>query len=175
MHFMAIEVAAMKRLFLPSHPEISAEQILNHTPAVTRPFSYNHIHDLESLWWVAVWIVFKNYFLLSGDQLPSAIDDVEISLKNSQSLFPAVINHTGRQNGFQTSFMDACSGLPSNKQAICQCLNGLRINLIVQYKAMEDKNQSPPEADIYETFKTVLSQVKIPLNTMLVSISKARV
>lgn len=26
-------------------------------------FSHNHLHDLESLWWVAVWVVMYNNFL----------------------------------------------------------------------------------------------------------------
>ena len=62
MEFMSIEVAARLSLFPPVEPEISEteldssdDEVSLATRATTRvPFSHNHLHDLESLWWVAV-------------------------------------------------------------------------------------------------------------------------
>ena len=64
MHFMSIEVAAQKFLFPPSEPESTEfDELVDPTeekigasgqPETEATFSHNHLHDLESLWWVAV-------------------------------------------------------------------------------------------------------------------------
>ena len=70
-NFMSIEVAAQKFLFKTSDPISSGlnfEQLLSAVESdegMTQtkiPFFHNHLHDLESLWWVAVWVVFYNNF-----------------------------------------------------------------------------------------------------------------
>jgi hypothetical protein len=72
MQFMSIEVATQGFLFIPSDPGPSSTEFDDFFSATKQgvgmpqtkvPFSHNHLHDLESLWWVAVWVVFYNYFL----------------------------------------------------------------------------------------------------------------
>ena len=35
------------------------------------PFCYNHLHDLESLWWVVAWVAFHNDLSVIGEESPS--------------------------------------------------------------------------------------------------------
>jgi hypothetical protein len=170
MHFMSIEVAAQAFLFCPPPERISiaemvqqAEMTQNLTAQV--PFSQNHLHDLESLWWVAVWMVFYHYFskaASSDDHGPFTLEDVDKDIKLARTLFPSVLKSTDRQNGFQTLFPTKCVGLPSNKKVISNFLNHLRIILLEQYKIVESElsqsikpNSSTDE--IYDNFKTLFS------------------
>jgi hypothetical protein len=177
---MPIEVAVMKYLFLPPRQARSideVEQAIRETkqdPTADVSFSYNHLHDLESLWWVAVWVVFHNYFL-APDDLSCEFDeqDVKKQLIQAQILFPSTVDSTSRLIGFQTSFEGAYLGLPSNKHNICRLLDGLREILIGRYKDIEatlpDDIKSPDD-DIYESFNKAFSSSKIIPNVKLVFI-----
>lgn len=175
MHFMSIEVAAQKFLF---RPRVSghganvtdivqrARGVLQNIPAPV-PFSHNHLHDLESLGWVAVWMVFYNRFSKArgSEETPFKLSDAEHHLKLALIIFPPVLKSTDRQNGFQTSIRETCSGLPSSKTGICVYLDGLRDILISHYTVIEstlprsiDQNASTDE--IYEDFKMVFSSSK---------------
>jgi hypothetical protein len=174
MHFMSIEVAVQSYLFPPSHPVPSGTEIKQCLGGTLRnltsqvPFSHNHLHDLESLWWVAIWIVFYNYFSNTApldDHLPFVYKDVLEHLKLTRILFPTTVKSGDRLIGFQTLFSKACSGLPSNKDDICLLLDGLCEILIGQYKVVEgglplsvDSNST--DDSIYETFKDIFSSLR---------------
>jgi hypothetical protein len=64
MDFMSIEVAAQEFLF----PHVEEPTLTEHEGTV--PFSHNHLHDLESLWWVAAWVVFTTISQQKGRSLP---------------------------------------------------------------------------------------------------------
>jgi hypothetical protein len=171
---MSIEVAVQSYLFPPSRPVPSGTEIKQRLSGTVRhptaevPFSHNHLHDLESLWWVAVWVVFYNYFsktMLSDDHLPFAYKDVQEHLKQTRILFPSILKSTDRRDTFLTSFVKACSALPTNKVDICLLLDGLREILIGEYKVIEaglplsvDSNSS--DDGIYETFRDIFSSLK---------------
>ena len=67
---MSIEVAAHKYLFLPSNSQDSCaeefEVLVKESITIMQrgkvPWVYNHLHNLELLWWVVVWIMFYNHF-----------------------------------------------------------------------------------------------------------------
>jgi len=109
---------------------------------VQLPFVHIYLHDLESLWWVAVWIVFYNEFCArsgsDADAHPN-LKDIERQLEAARFLFPSVLNHTGRQNTFQVelSFSEIYQRLPPLKHTACYYLDVLRRNLIGQYKKVE--------------------------------------
>jgi len=173
MHFMSIEVAAQKFLFRPRVSGQSANviEIVRRARGVVQnstapvPFCHNHLHDLESLWWVTVWVVFYNHFSTtwrSGDEPPLNIKNAEHQLKLARILFPSVMKSTDRQNGFQTSIQETCVGLPSNKMGICVYLDGLRDILIKHYTVIESSlpqsiNPNSSTDDIYDDFKIVFS------------------
>jgi Fungal protein kinase len=102
MHFMSVEVAAQKFLFQPRFVNITDfMQDVRNTSGIRKttivPFSHNHLHDLESLWWVAVWMVFYNRFSKaqrSDDEPPFTLTEAERQLKLSQVLFPSLLKNT---------------------------------------------------------------------------------
>jgi hypothetical protein len=138
------------------------------------PFSHNHLHDLESLWWVAVWIVFYNYFspaMPSDDCLPLTLEDVDKHLKLAGRIFPSTLDDTKRRDCFQKSFLAKCDGLPEKTTLICNVLDALRLTLIDQYRIIEstlpqsiDLNSSTD--DIYEDFKAGFSHSLTPCRNL---------
>ena len=101
------------------------------------PFFHNHLHDLESLWWVAVWVVFYNNF---SEPDPSfTLPDAEYRLDIVRKLFPPTLDNTTRQNGFRlpTLFRKICDGLPHNTGEIYDSLDLIREFLINHYEVIE--------------------------------------
>jgi hypothetical protein len=176
MDFMSIEVAAQNFLFVPSDPGPSSAELDEDTEEnkgtaqTVVPFSHNHLHDLESLWWVAVWVVFYNYFsdgTPSPDQPSYTLGDAENHLDQAQILFPRVLNSGDRRDGFQTRtlFQETCDRLPRNKKPIYARLDLLRRLLMKHYTVIEagyplsvDPNSSGD--NIYDEFTRLFSKSK---------------
>lgn len=146
MHFMSIEVAAQQFLFNPSNPTddyyqyISARKREKEMAKADVPFSHNHLHDLESLWWVTVWVVFYHSF--SKGTTPRdclTLQDAMDQLDLAQKLFPPVVDSSTRQNNFTVdgSFKKICDRLPHDKEDACIGLDFLRGRLIKHYMAIE--------------------------------------
>ena len=53
---MAVEVAIEKYYFTPEPSEAVMDQLVI-GPTQEAPFVYNPLHDIESLWWVLLWVV----------------------------------------------------------------------------------------------------------------------
>ena len=183
MQFMSIEVAAQSFLFGPPDPVLSLselDELLNATVQDERtaqtdsevPFSHNHLHDLESLWWVgvAVWVVFDNYFSegSSSRARPSftfrdAVDQLDLA----GTFFPPVLDSLTRQLGFQhpVSFQKTCERLPRNKKPVYDRLNLLRRLLISHYEVIEagyplSVNPNCSNDNIYDHFARLFSTLK---------------
>jgi hypothetical protein len=154
MDFMSIEVAAQLFLFYPSsQPTLSsdnddfdfnelygAEERDGGMAQTAVPFIPNHLHDLESLWWVAVWVVFYYYF--SEGTTPRdrrTLQDAEDQLNLAKILFPLGSDRASLRDGLQNEgwFKKTCARLPTNKKAASFGLNILRGLLISHYKAIE--------------------------------------
>ena len=174
-HFMSIEVAAQAFLFFPPVKTSLAGSRRSHRgqeqgfdPEVS--FSHNHLNDLESLWWVAAWVVFHNYFLeknLPLDHSPPTLQDTEAELNLAQILFPHSLASLTRRNNFQgpRMFLNTCAKLSSNKKVFCNDLNFLRLFLIEHYQAIEAKHPESVDPDssdysIYEEFTQAFSDLK---------------
>ncbi|KAF8493938.1 hypothetical protein F5888DRAFT_1720628 [Russula emetica] len=176
MQFMPIEVAAQQFLFLPSGPGPSSTEVDKFVSVTGQrvgrartqvPFSLNHLHDLESLWWVAVWVVFYNYFTPSGDRPDFILRDAEDHLDLARTIFPPVFRDMGRQNRFQSFglFLDLCDQLPPNKEAIYVRLDLLRKLLIKDYRVIEANCPLSVDLDssddgIYNVFTRAFSSLK---------------
>ena len=179
MHFMSVEVAAQAFLFSNSGSKIDqteetkVNEYLNlSTPQQdvkevwnAGPFSHNHLHDLESLWWVAVWVVFHNHFSESGKAPSVTIKDTTDQLTLAQTLFPPASGRDTRLLGFQgpNSFRKTYIQLPSNKHHTCAGLNVLREALISHYRYIESTypgNVDPTSSSdsIYASFSKILEK-----------------
>ena len=159
MHFMSIEVAAQEFLF----PHVEEEPTLTEDEG-TVPFSHNHLHDLESLWWVAAWVVFHYHFSAEGTQSPT-LQDAKKKLDEARTLFLVVPGISSRHEGFRItqSFSKACDGLlPENKKFVID-LDFLRKSLVANYTAIEKflpKFVDPGSSNdkIYESFEQSFSR-----------------
>ena len=129
------------------------------------PFFHNHLHDLESLWWVAVWVVFYNNF---SEPDPSfTLPDAEYRLDIVRKLFPPTLDNTTRQNGFRlpTLFRKICDGLPHNTGEIYDSLDLIREFLINHYEVIEagfpqSIDIDASNNDIYDAFTEGFSDLQ---------------
>ena len=181
MDFMSIEVAARIYRFYPHRPRSSEDILAEYykelsalegndldveTAVTDAPFCHNHLHDLESLWWVAAWVAFHKDFLAIGTKSSITLLDAMKRLNLARILFPPVSGMLTRQNGFQyvSSFQDACRQLGPEKGLICRGLSFTRRHLINHYYAIEAKlpeSVDPEESsdDIYDIFAGAFSSL----------------
>jgi hypothetical protein len=173
---MSIKVAAQQFLFGPHDQDDNFTEVMqgaempkqNDIESAAVPFSHNHVHDLESLWWVAVWVVFYNHFSKSqqsGEEPLSSLLDAQHQLELARTLFPTYMKSIDRRDGFQRSFLKTCGDLPSSKKAICAYLNTLRRAIIRNHVLIESKlpqtvDLSASMDDIYEKFNEVFATSK---------------
>jgi hypothetical protein len=174
MHFMSIEVAAQEFLFLP-RPRLTTANLRQrgHQDVISAPagqtevpFSHNHLHDLESLWWVAVWILFYNHFSKEETSSRSVtLHDAEQRLRLAQTLFPPVRGSDTCRDGFQTVFQKKYYKLPEDNRPFGANLDVIRQLLITQYNDVEanlPESIDPDSSDdeIYNGFKMIFSELK---------------
>jgi hypothetical protein len=176
MHFMSIEVTAHRFLFKPSNPTagsssfdefLSAMECDEGMAETKVPFSHNHLHDLESLWWVAVWVVFYHSFS-DGKTFrdPLTLQDANDQLDLAEKLFPPMVDSFSRQNNFQDaeSYWEICNQLPAYKKVAYFGLAYLREQLIKHYTAIEANypliNPNASTDDIYHDFTERFTYLK---------------
>ena len=178
---MSIEVAVQRFLFTPVGQRSRADghrffkrQEMDQNIV---PFSHNHLHDLESLWWVAVWVVFYNNFseeTPSHDRPPFTSKNAEDQIDLAKTLFPSVLKDSIRHIAFSQpdAFLDMCKDLPGNKRDICSGLDALREYLVTHYRAVEagyPHSVDPKSSgdDIYDDFTELFSTLKTMFNGMV--------
>ena len=120
------------------------------------PWAYNHLHDLESLWWVAVCIISNNRFSMSGDS-----DVQEIPEHHRKALFPLAWEPFRRATNFTEDFPNMKNSLPKCYQQVFTALDGFRELLIQHYRDVKSKlphsiNLDASDDDIYQFFAEVL-------------------
>lgn len=105
------------------------------------PFAHNALHDLESVWWTAVHLVF---FILDID-FDGSLENEKIQAKRlkrnnaRKELFPGVNTAKKRQDFLieRCAFLDCLSWMPDSLKDIVEALNGARGSLVAQYNAFE--------------------------------------
>ena len=168
LRFMSVEVAANQYLFLPfDYNDDKSEEYWVHieeskaqTQSGTGPWTYNHLHDLESLWWVAVWIVFYNHFQDSDKYIPD-LQEATQYLHGVQTLFPPCF-HMSRLIQFTIGLTEE---VPKNKVAVVAVLNSLRLSLIKEYREVQSTLPASVSLHasgdgIYEAFKTAFKDLQ---------------
>ena len=144
---------------------MSVKQVNGPTQVSQVPFAHNHLHDLESLWWVAVWIVFYNHFCDSRQPQKDPLsdpDEVERQLGVARILFPPSMENSGRLSSFLSTFVEVYANLPKHKAVICFHLEVLRAQLVQSYSAVESTlphsiDLTAFKDDIYERFRKVFT------------------
>lgn len=134
---MASEV--IERVYLLSNNRSRLDSL----PGSSRPpFRHNQLHDLESLWWIAIYVIF--FMLETG--IGTELDEKDIKDKYRrrqearQALFPGTDNTTMRQ-AFLTEpcqFEDLTSWMPDSFEDIKDALETVRNELVQCYVDYED-------------------------------------
>lgn len=162
MHFMPVEVAAHRYLFTPTIDSATLEPLDYMEEADSISWTYNHTHDLESLWWVATWIVANNYFSTSGDSHSDLCGTPE-SLR--VAFFPPTVNPR-RQNTFVHGFSWRRSDIPQTHRQAFRELNSVRLSLTKQYRKIQSTlpyslNLDASDERIYKVFKDMFETLQL--------------
>ena len=123
MHFMAVEVASQTYQFAPEDTE----------EASSPPFRMNLLHDLESQWWTATWILFYHTDANSPTQV---LDQQQQSYHKA---FPLMFNTADRLNFFKLRnvLLQAYETLSETYRDRCRCVLNLARSLCDFYRQAE--------------------------------------
>ncbi|KAJ3825720.1 hypothetical protein F5880DRAFT_1550310 [Lentinula raphanica] len=146
--FMAGETMSNDYLYVPTAEAPPDQDMVSFTPqqeAVTPapvvsepdlPFSYNPLHDLESIWWILVYvIVFKD---VEDERLRSPKPDSRQTMMNE--LFHGQIDESGRQKFLRTMTrgrIDTVQCLSSSFDPVLKLLVPLASRLVAAYTSSE--------------------------------------
>ncbi|KAK7680258.1 hypothetical protein QCA50_016767 [Cerrena zonata] len=135
--FMAIEVQRGEYRYTAETREVHStelgawERTLQLRPKTNaRPvFRYNYLHDIESLWWMAMWVFFKTRPALSTPSTPLEAMDL---------IFPYSLAGSRYRDDFFTNTADAfyksAAQLPAPFRSSIECVNLVRRYLNILYQ-----------------------------------------
>ena len=123
MHFMAVEAGSQTYQFAPQDIE----------EASSPPFRMNLLHDLESQWWTATWILF---FHTDANSPTQALDQQQQSYYQA---FPPMSNTGDRLNFFKLRnvLLQAYETLSETYRDRCRCVLNLARSLCNFYRQAE--------------------------------------
>ncbi|OCB90616.1 hypothetical protein A7U60_g2134 [Sanghuangporus baumii] len=151
--FVAVEAAGRIYTYLPEEDddELEAELRamvegrmadirLKETTERSTPFFHNDLHDLESLWWIAVWVLFSSC-PVSDDGTVNAEDSERDEQREAASsmLFPSVELRRERRLFLQSkdAFYTRTAWMPDRFRSIKVVLNTLRRSIVRKYSKFE--------------------------------------
>ena len=126
----------------------------------TIPWTYNQLHDLESLWWVATWIVTNNCFQKWGKS-PSDLHATPESIR--ATLFPPTLLDSNRKHCFTLNFPSKAADIPQTHQPLFEMLDYLREHLIKHYQDIESTLPDSINLDVYISFSEIHSRAQLRL------------
>jgi hypothetical protein len=120
------------------------------------PFTYNPLHDLESIWWIATFFVFHHFTTGGHDR---HLLDIDVA-----KLFPAT-DYLPRKSALASkkTFMRMARNLPAGLQQHGKGLNICRQNLFRAYRSAESManiSKAAFEPEVYQTFRPVFEQLR---------------
>ena len=142
---MAAEVMMNNYSFLPSRDEDEVHKEINAAASevggpilydLTPKFAHNEGHDIESLWWVAIYLLYFN-----GDAAPVHEETPDQGSKRKEwmlKIFPSAI--TSYRSFFLTNgpdFLEGTSWFPRSFAGLVRHLGLLREYLVICYKKFE--------------------------------------
>jgi hypothetical protein len=160
--FMSVEVELQHYSFMPKPAEIDLFKlkVASRLPALI--FRYNPLHDLESLWWIAVWMMFTHRDD-RVEQEPSN-EDEESQSRYAERLFPRIINGSGRLDALKNHvvFLNMLLCLPEAFYAAASKLESIRQTLVEHYYLVEGGTEINEAAfgTIHELFLKEFSLAK---------------
>ena len=129
---------------------------------------YNYIHDIESVWWIAVWALFSfEKKARSGNDVLDA-QSSDTRRDNKRTLFPGTSTSAERQNFIQqdSHFKDAVDGcIPRYFKDLTNVVRVLRHVIVNTYKEKEidepevikfDSSKDDGDMDLHRVFIFIL-------------------
>lgn len=118
--------------------EVQAQAYLINVNIPDVPFRYNFLHDLESLWWIAVWFLFA---LRLANETREERNEVSRNFasrrQEAKILFPRSLDSFPRWRAFRAGFASMVKFLPKVSIPSGEILNKLRLDLVADYTAVE--------------------------------------
>ncbi|KAJ3837510.1 hypothetical protein F5878DRAFT_213113 [Lentinula raphanica] len=171
--FMAAETISNDYIYtgaevLPKKPEVSLipqRKSKTSAPVVRKPeqaglaFSYNPLHDLESIWWILVYVILFND--VDDDCLRSPNPDSRQTMMNK--LFHGQMKESGRQKFFRTmtrGLVDNVQGCLSTSFApVLELLITFAFELSAAYKNAEKTHPDKINDNFFEIHGTFTGQL----------------
>ncbi|KAL5498445.1 hypothetical protein ACEPAH_2587 [Sanghuangporus vaninii] len=103
------------------------------------PFSYNDLHDLESLWWIAIWKLFNNVDHGEEDCRPRSEKQDDRRESAAAKLFSGCNEIVNRKLFIQVTdiYYDELAWMPECLHDVKFILDSLRIELVLSYQKFE--------------------------------------
>ena len=146
LHFVAVEVEAGRYMFRPEVPlNLEGGEYTTRSAAgpPERTFLHNPLHDYESIWWIAVWFVFRSK--------PEGVADGVMELARDQVYKSRDITFT-----VMGTFWDICKSLPAVLQPLGNVLAMMRDLLVAAYRSFEDSFDGSKMLLVFQGLKQCL-------------------
>ena len=158
---MALEVALQEYMFMPhltdpDHIKSIMRRKATRDRAEPVPFTYNPLHDLESIWWIATFLIF-HYFTVDGHDRRLLNIDVD-KLFSTSELASRIAAFTS-----PTRYRQMVDHLPAQLQQHGEQLDLVRELLVLAYRSAEatpDINQAAFDSSLYEVLKEVFCELR---------------
>ena len=128
-------------------------------------FFYNPLHDLESLWWIAVYFVLKHEAIQDTSTVPAESDDEwdsDIQLDYANTLFYGALERDSAVRGRGDFLGNMLRVLHRTMQPIALRLEALRRELVQAYREAEkdvDTMDHNCASSLYPQFHTTFSDL----------------
>ena len=135
---------------LKAFDEEGQEGTRKQTKDANRHFQHNDLHDLESFWWIVIYILFFN--IDSADSGPTGENSRE---SVASSLFPGTSDLEYRRDflSVQNKFTAGTEWTPSYLSKIMVLIDLIRIGLVRRYEEIEkDSEKTDIFEDVHEEF-----------------------
>lgn len=122
---MSVETMVQKFLFIP-HGQRRPDT----------PFRYNALHDIESTWWLGIWMLY--FFQPEGHE--ESTQSSNLRQVETDGIFPGVLAHTGRLTflTFQDYLFTCTEGWIAEVFTYAvEILNNVRLSLVDLYTELE--------------------------------------
>jgi hypothetical protein len=140
--FMPVETIALEFLFLNERPSFGR---------IETPFRYNALHDIESTWWLGVWMMY--FFKPEGHEESSQIS--KLRQEETIDVFPGTLTYSKRLLFLDRSnhfFNSTGAWIAAESERAVEILNEVRTLLRTLY------------VDLEETFPDNLPMLSSPAN-----------
>ncbi|KAJ3871744.1 hypothetical protein F5051DRAFT_184280 [Lentinula edodes] len=157
-NFMASEVITGRYLFLPAEDSYGGPEQIPTSSIDQPPFAFNPLHDIESIWWILVYLLYFN-----DDK--EHIADLELATARTQKALVLFTQILDRAMFLQTSRQLTVEGtsLSPSFRFVINTLRAIAIKLHTAFRDSEAKI-SVIEETAFDIHEYVVQALRLPCN-----------